>query len=336
MLELRDVSRSLGRDTLLNRVSLYFAPNTPTAVLGLSAPAREAFLRLLSGVDKPHSGSINLGGKDIAQARREKGKIIRIGPSGVKPSSQRVRKLIGAEAAERVGLSGRMDAALSDLDPAQRIRLAIAMAREDQPALILLDSPGLELGLGLEPRLELLPQLQPMLAQLPSVVVLAGSPDEALGLAGQVVVLSAGQVAQAAPAQQVFLHPANLAVAQATSQPSLNLLPMQARQGAGVLADGAVFQPPEQLALPPSGPCTLAFRPQDASLQRSGPSCLRFVVRVSGTQQAAAQRYLQTSFSGSAWLLPQPASPPPPGSLLNVFVDRSRLLVFDAAGKAVS
>ncbi len=333
MLELRDVSRSLGRDTLLNRVSLQFTPNTPTAVLGLSAPAREAFLRLLSGVDKPHLGSINLGGKGIAQARREKGKIIRIGSGGVKPSSQRVRKLIGADAAERVGLSGRMDAALSDLDPAQRVRLAIAMAREDQPALILLDSPGLELGS--EPRMELLPQLQPMLAQLPSVVVLAGLPDEALGLAGQVVVLSAGQVAQSAPAQQVFLHPVNLAVAQATSQPSLNLLPMQARQGAGMLADGAVFQPPEQLALPPSGPCTLAFRPQDASLQRAGPSCLRFVVRVSGTQQAAAQRYLQASFAGSAWLLQQPASPPPPGSLLNVFVDRSRLLVFDATGQAV-
>ena len=47
MLELRDVSRSAGREPVLTHVTLTFSRETPTAVLGLSGEGREALLRLL-------------------------------------------------------------------------------------------------------------------------------------------------------------------------------------------------------------------------------------------------------------------------------------------------
>jgi ABC-type sugar transport system ATPase subunit len=336
MLVLRDVSRSLGKDLLLDRVSFDFSPDVPTAVLGLGAPGREAFLRLLAGAEKPPTGSVRLAGDDVVRLRREKGRIIRVGPNGAKPSGQRVRKLIGEDAAARVGLAGKSGAVVSELDLDQRVRLAIAMAIEAQPGLILVDSPASELEP--ESRERFVADLGQMFAGLsPMVVVLmAGAQDEARGLAGQVIVLAAGRVVQGGAVEEVIAHPANLTAAMVLAQPSLNTLTMTARAGAGVLPDGSVFQPPEGVALPQTGGCTLAFRPDDATLERAGAGCVRFVVRAAGKEESAAgKRYARVTFAGATWLTPLPAATPAAGMMLNAFVDRSRLMVFDAEGKAV-
>lgn len=333
MLVLRDVSRSLGKDLLLNRASMDFPPDAPTAVLGLDAPARQAFLRLLAGTDKPQNGSVRLAAKDVAHVRREKGSIISIGSTGAKPSGQKVRKLIGADAASLCGLSGRTDAAVSDLDLEQRVRLAIAMAREDEPGLILLESPAAELHA--DARGRLVGDLRGMLGGLKAVVVLAGAADEGRGLAGRVVVLAKGRVVQAGTAAEVFARPANLVAALATSHPVLNTIAMTARAGAGVLPDGGVFQPPEGIALPGAGACTLAFRPDDMTLERAGAGCLRFIVRAAGAEELGGRRYVRVTFAGASWLTPQLVAAPATGMTLNAFVDRARLMVFDAEGNAL-
>ena len=335
MLELRDVSRTLGREPILTRASFQFTSEIPTAVLGLSAPARESFLRLLSGADKPQTGSIRLGGKDVSQARREKGRIVRIGRHGVKPSGQKAGKLAGREALERVRLGARLDVAVSELDLDQRLRLAIASAQAAKPLLILLDAPSADLALDIRERF--VADLGQMLSDTGAVVVLAaGAADEALGLGGQALVLDRGRILQAAHAADLFGHPANLTVALATSHPVLNTLAMQARAGQGLLADGSTFQPPDTLRLPSDGACTLAFRPEDTTLDRRGAQCVRFIVRALGEETIAGRRFLRVHFAGADWLAPHAVATPPPGMVLNVFVDRSRLMVFDAEGRAHS
>jgi ABC-type sugar transport system ATPase subunit len=150
------------------------------------------------------------------------------------------------------------------------------------------------------------------------------------------LVLDRGRMVQMGPAAEVFAHPANLTVALATSHPVLNTLTMTAREGQGVLADGSIFQPPEGLVLPSAGGCTLAFRPDDTGLERRGASCLRFVVRAVGAEALGGRRFVRVSFAGAAWLTPQPVAAPPAGMVLNAFVDRSCLMVFDSEGKAVA
>ncbi len=335
MLELKDVSRSAGRELLLVRASLTFQRDMPTAIVGLSPLGREALLRLLAGVDKPQAGSIRLGGKDIVQARRDKGRIIRVDGAGVKPSGQKVAKLAGQAEAEKVRLGGRLGATVAELDLDQRMRLAIARARADRPALILLDAPGA--ALDLEIRERFVADLKTMLDGTGAVVVLvAATADEARGLDGQIVVLDRGEVIQTGAAAEVLAHPANLTAALATSYPRLNTLEMTAHDGRGVLADGSTFQPPDGLPWPIEGPCTLAFRPDDTTLERAGAGCLRFVVRAAGEEIIGGRRFVRVTFANASWLTPQPAAAHPLGAILNAFVERRRLMAFDASGKAIT
>lgn len=311
MLELKDVSRAAGREPVLNRANLVMSRETPTAIVGLKAHERSALARVLSGADKPQSGSIKLNARDIAQARREKGRIALIG--GETQKKAKPGKGLGRE---------------------QMIRAAIAKARSDLAALVILDAPATDLGL--EAREAFIDDLKTLCESAGAVVVLlAGDADEAMALGGQVVVLDRGDVVQTGPVGDVFAHPANLTAAIATSFPKLNTIAMTARDGRGVLADGSSFQPPEQLRLPEQGSCTVAFHPDDMTLERAGAGCLRFIVRAAGDEIIGGRRFTRVTFAGADWLTPQATLAPHPGAILNAFVERTRLMAFDARGNAV-
>lgn len=311
MLELKDVSRTAGREQVLNRVNLVMSRETPTAIVGLGAHERSALLRVLGGADKPQSGSIRLAGKDISQARREKGRIALIGGDAQKKAKP--GKGPGRE---------------------QMIRASIAKARSDRAALVILDAPATDLGL--EAREAFIDDLKTLCEGAGAVVLLlAGDADEALALGGQVVVMHRGVVVQNGPVVDVCAHPANLTAAIATSFPKLNTIAMTARDGRGVLADGSSFQPPKQLRLPEQGACTVAFHPDDMTLERAGAGCLRFIVRAAGDEIIGGRRFTRVTFSGADWLTPQPNMAPHKGAILNAFVERTRLLAFDADGNAI-
>lgn len=335
MLELRQAARSLGRAPLLSAVHVTCTREAPTSLLGLSPAGRDMVVRLLSGTEKLQGGDIRLDGRDISQARKGKGRILRVGPEGHPKSGARVGKSIDAHHAARVGLSDRMTATITSLDTEGRVRLALAKALQARPTMLLLDAPAS--GLSPEARERLAAGLGEMVAECGAVVVLiAGGADEAWGLGGNSVVLADGKVQQAGSAVEVFGHPANLASALATAWPALNAVSMTMDGGRGRLADGSSLHPPERLVLPPAGACVLAFRADDSTLARETPGCVRFVVRAVGAQTVAGRIYERLSFGGAAWLSPLTASEPPPGAVLNLFVDRTKVLVFGDDGQAIA
>jgi glycerol transport system ATP-binding protein len=337
MLELRGVSGAgaFGPDPILSQASFRLSRDVPTALIGLTVGGRDALLRLLSGKDRPRTGSILLDGEEVGRARKTKGRIVSVDGTGVKPSGRRAAKCVGAETAARIGLSDRMDARTDQLDQEQRVRLAIGAARDVRPSLLLLDAPALQLAGDMRGRF--LADLGTMLADPGAVVVLvAGLPDEALALGGDVLVLESGKVLQHGPAAEVFGRPLSLVVALVTSHPAPNTLAMAAREGRGALADGSTFQPPEGLAFPSSGACTLAFRPEETRFERRSPSCLRFVVRAVGEETVAGRRFARLRFADTEWLAPLPAESPPAGAMINAFIDPAHLMVFDESGKMIA
>lgn len=335
MLELKQASRGLGRDALLADVDLTISADAPTSLLGLGAPARELMLKLLSGSEKLRGGEIRLGGRDIAQAKRAKLRVVQVGPAGMPKSGQKVGKILDVSMAGRVGLSGRLSMPVSQLNTEERVRLAVGKAMQDQPALLLLDAPTG--AMAADQRSRFAADLGQMVSGSRGIVVLlAGGADEAMGLGGKTVVLSGGRVQQAGAIGDVFAAPANLASAVATAWPSLNTLTMTMEAGRGRLADGSSLTPPQGVGVPASGPCVLAFRPDDSTMARETPGCMRFVVRAVGEQKISERTYKKLGFAGETWLSPLVAAePPPPGAVLNLFVDRGKVLVFDGDGVAM-
>lgn len=334
MLGLSNLSRSANGESVLVNVSLDIAPGRPTAIVGLSRAGRDAVARLLTGVDKPQGGAVKLGGADIGRARKEKGRIQRVGPAVPAASSQRVGKLIGAEAAAGAGLSARLHSRLSELTADQRMRLSIAQALAARPSLLVLDGPAG--GLPSSAHDDFAEHIGEMVAGSSAVVVLlASGAHEALGLRGDIVVLDGGMIVQAGPAADVSAHPVNFASAVATSWPTLNTLPMIMRDGRCQLTDGSSLQIPDGMPTPPEGACTLAFHPEDATLERASPGCMRFVVRSVAEEVRGEHRFLNVGFAKQAWMCPLATAAPHAGTLMNAFVDRSHILVFDAAGRAI-
>jgi ABC-type sulfate/molybdate transport systems ATPase subunit len=334
MLELRQALRSLGRAPLLSAVDVTCTREAPTSLLGLSPAGRDMVVRLLSGTEKLQGGDIRLDSRDISLARKGKGRVLRVGPEGHPKSGAKVGKAIDARHAARVGLSDRMSATITSLDTEGRVRLALAKALQARPTMLLLDAPAS--GLAPEARERFATGLGQMVAECGAVVVLvAGGADEAWGLGGNAIVLADGQVQQSGSAADVFGRPANLASALATAWPALNAVSMTMDGGRGRLADGSSLHPPEGLVLPPAGACVLAFRADDSTLARETPGCVRFVVRAVGAETVAGRTYERLSFGGAAWLSPLTASEPPPGAVLNLFVDRSKVLVFGGDGRAI-
>jgi glycerol transport system ATP-binding protein len=150
-------------------------------------------------------------------------------------------------------------------------------------------------------------------------------------------VLDGGRVAAMGPTAEVFARPATLAVARAIAEPALNEIRLAARDGAFRLADGSRFEAPGGLALPGEGACTLGFGPEHIAMARADDDAVRFVVRMSGEEMIGGRAYLRLGFAGETWLAPKPETgAPATGVTLSVFVDRARLMAFDADGARIS
>jgi len=333
MLELSEVSLKVNGGVVLARVNLAVPNGIPTAISGPGPAGREALARLICGSGRIETGAIRFNGVDIDRTRKDRGRIVRTGPGGASPSGQKVGKFAGAEAARLAGLSGQMQTRLSALPAHRRARLALAQAIAAQPALLVVVTPTS--GVEDAARGELIADMAAMLASFSGVcVILPDSADETLGLAREVVVLERGAIVQQGPVGEVAARPACIASAEATAWPTLDVLSLRIEGERCLLPDGSRLHMPEGAPLPLGGDCTLAVRPDDITLERSSPGCVRFVVRAGEEVLHGGRRYLRVGFGGVTWLCPSPGAPPHAGAVLNAFVDKSRIMLFGADGRA--
>jgi putative ABC transport system ATP-binding protein len=166
MVDVEDLVRVFGRGEgavrALDGVTLSMARGTFTAVMGASGSGKSTLLQLAAGLDRPTSGRIalgdrdlaDLGEKDLARLRRE-----RIGfvfqsfnllgaltaeqnvslPSRL--AGKRLHRAVVRDALERVGLGDRARHRPAQLSGGQQQRVAIARALVGQPGVIFADEP---------------------------------------------------------------------------------------------------------------------------------------------------------------------------------------------------
>ena len=259
-LVLRELSRRVQQQTLLDRLTLEVAPGEILALLGPSGCGKSTTLRLIAGLDQASSGEIELGGSAITNlppAQREVAMVFQsyalfphlsvernlsLGMElrGV-PRSEIARDLEQVLALLQLeGLRQRRPAALSG---GQRQRVALARALLRKPALFLLDEPMSNLDAQL--REDLRGELRTLLRSTGvPVVYVTHDQHEAMGLADRIAVLREGRLQQIGSPEALYNTPTNRFVASFLGNPSINLIDTDERQ---------LGLRPERLHLAPAG-----------------------------------------------------------------------------------
>lgn len=167
-LEVRDLRKSFGTQTVLNGVSFQVKPGEIFVVMGPSGSGKSVLLRHLMGLEPADAGEILIDGQDIEDSPRDANgrrlhRISMVFQSGALLNSLNLAENVGlylrehrlksekeihevvSEKLKLVGLEGAEDKLPSELSGGMRKRAAIARALVMDPQLILYDEPTSEL-----------------------------------------------------------------------------------------------------------------------------------------------------------------------------------------------
>jgi len=207
-------------------VTLSFPAGQFTAIMGPSGSGKSTLMHNLAGLDRPTSGSVVLGGVELAelddgdltQLRRDKvgfifqaynllpiltaeeNIVLPLSIAGRKPDSELHRTLV-----EAIGIGDRLNHRPSELSGGQQQRVAIARALVSRPSVIFADEPtgNLDSKTGDE----VLALLRRAVDDFGQTVVMVTHDAHAAAFADRVVVLVDGRVVHdggAATAEEVL------------------------------------------------------------------------------------------------------------------------------------
>ncbi len=280
-LTLQNIVKQFGTFTAVKNVELTVPHGTFVCLLGPSGCGKTTLMRMVAGLDLPTSGAIKLDGKDITNVpthKRELGMVfqslalfphltvgeniaysLRIRGVGKEEQKKRVDELLAM-----IHLSGYADRPVAKLSGGQRQRVAIARALAISPKLFLLDEPLSALDAKLREAMQVeLRQLQQRLGI--TTIVVTHDQREAMTMADTVVVMSGGEIRQAAAPVEIYRRPADTFVADFIGM--TNLIDFNA-DGTGASVLGASIP---GLAVPAglkSG--IISVRPEDVHLVAAG------------------------------------------------------------------
>ncbi|GAA3471367.1 hypothetical protein GCM10018965_059200 [Nonomuraea roseola] len=167
------VAKDLSVEGVFDEVTLETAENTLTVVAGATGSGRTSLLLTLSGRMKPTRGTLEVAGHSRPRAIRKVAALALV--DGVTDLDraltvkehlhERRRRGRHAEALEGAGLDVDQRTLVRELDREQQVRLGVALALLDSPALIVADN--IDAGLPPERRLA----LWELLEELPTAVV---------------------------------------------------------------------------------------------------------------------------------------------------------------------
>ncbi|TSI06862.1 methionine ABC transporter ATP-binding protein [Lysinibacillus sp. BW-2-10] len=232
MIELKDISKVYksknGEIHAVKNVNLSISKGEIFGIIGYSGAGKSTMIRLLNGLEKPTSGTVDVNGQQVSSIsgnalRNARQKISMIFQhfnllwsrtvadniafpleiAGV-PKEQRDKRV--KELIDLVGLSGRDNAYPSQLSGGQKQRVGIARALANNPEVLLCD----EATSALDPEttdaiLELLLDINKRLGL--TIVLITHEMHVIRKICHRVAVMEAGQVVEQGNVLQVFQNP---------------------------------------------------------------------------------------------------------------------------------
>jgi multiple sugar transport system ATP-binding protein len=282
------VSKKFGRHTALNQLSLDVRDGEFFVLLGPTGAGKTTTLRLIAGLDKPTSGSIQIDQQDVGDwsaAQRDVALVFQyyslyphytVRQNLEFPLRSKVRNLGASDIEARVARAAKtlriehlLERKTDRLSGGEMQRVSIGRAIVREPRVFLMDEPLSNLDAKLREILRAeLKDLQMNLGG--TFLYVTHDQVEAMSMGDRVAVLNAGRIVQLGTPQQIYNRPRDTFVAAFVGSPSMNLLPAQVADGRAVLVPGKLELPLD--ARLPAGPAgqglTIGVRSEDV---RVGP-----------------------------------------------------------------
>ncbi len=229
MLDLDQVSKTYGSQTVLHPISLTVIPGETLVLIGPSGCGKSTLLRIMIGLIEPDAGEVHFDGqlltpKNVLQLRTRMGYVLQDGGlfphmtirDNVTLMARHLKTMSTSEIEQRLDElcnltrfpKSALDRLPSKVSGGQRQRVAIMRALMLDPPLLLFDEP---LG-ALDPivRFELQEDLKQIFEELhKTVVFVTHDLSEAAFFSSQVVLLASGRIIQQGTIDEFASNPAD-------------------------------------------------------------------------------------------------------------------------------
>jgi glycerol transport system ATP-binding protein len=350
---LEHVSRVVDGVPTIRDVSLTLERGTLSVLLGPTLSGKTSVMRLLAGLDKPSSGRILVNGQDVTGLDVRRRSVAMVYQQFINYPSLTVYENIASplrvqgkpraeidrrvrEAAELLKLEPYLERTPLQLSGGQQQRTAIARALVKGADLVLLDEPLANLDYKL--REELRVELPRIFEASGAVFVYATTePSEALLLGGRTICLWQGEALQNGDTARVFRRPDTLRVAQVFSDPPLNVIAVEKRDGSVTYEGGARAAASGLYAGLGDGCYRVAFRAHQLGIGAGEQGAHRFAAEVIVTEITGSESFVHLKRGNSNWVsVLDGVHNFPPGVALDAALDPADLMVFDDGGRLVA
>jgi glycerol transport system ATP-binding protein len=351
--ELVNVSRLVDGVATIRDISLKLERGTLSVLLGPTLSGKTSIMRLLAGLDKPSSGRVLVDGKDVTGADVRQRSVAMVYQQFINYPSLTVYENIASplrvqgkpraeiekrvqEAARLLKLEPYLDRTPLQLSGGQQQRTAIARALVKGADLVLLDEPLANLDYKL--REELRTELPRIFEASGAIFVYATTePSEALLLGGRTVCMWEGEVLQAGETPQVYRRPDTLRVAQVFSDPPLNIVGIEKKNGSVQYAGGIAAPAAGLYAKLNDGAYCVGFRAHQLEIAKGIPGRHAFHATVTVTEITGSESFVHLERDASNWVAVLPGVHEyQPGDVLDAVLDPDNVFVFDASGRLVA
>lgn len=229
IIELKEISKTYGDNTVLNNLSLNIKKNEFLTLLGPSGCGKTTTLKIIAGFENADEGVVLFGDNNITSLPPYKRKLNTVFQKyALFPHMNiyeniafglKIKKLPKAEIDKKVknmlklvALEGFEKRSVESLSGGQQQRVAIARALVNEPEVLLLDEPlgALDLKLRKEMQIEL-KKIQQRLGI--TFIFVTHDQEEALSMSDTIVVMNKGVIQQMGTPEDIYNEPANAFVA---------------------------------------------------------------------------------------------------------------------------
>jgi len=350
---LEHVTRTVDGMATIRDVSLTLERGTLSVLLGPTLSGKTSIMRLLAGLDKPTTGRVLVDGKDVTGIDVRQRSVAMVYQQFINYPSLSVYENIASplrvqgrpreeidrrvqEAARLLQLEPYLNRMPLQLSGGQQQRTAIARALVKGADLVLLDEPLANLDYKLREELR---------AELPRIFEASGAifvyattePSEALLLGGRTVCMWEGEVLQAGDTSKVYRRPDTLRVAQVFSDPPLNIVGIEKKNGQVAYAGGVQAPATGLYAKLGDGAYRVGFRAHQLEVATGIVGRHDFSATVTVTEITGSESFVHLNRDASNWVaVLQGVHEYEPGEMLHAALDPDNLFVFDAAGRLVA